>query len=146
MNTCEEDAHNTESSDQMLSCSNACYMRHIGVSNSECLGHCDRHGQSGCHLTTQDVRFSMCSSRDSRGSLCGGTASTISQFRVDCAVGCESYPDEGKSQVSSLSQKLSSCKKSNSPKRGQQIGKDYLKKRFPNTAFRRGMNVLNNKK
>jgi len=91
MNTCEEDGHNTMSSDQMLSCMNACYMRHIGVSNSECLGHCDRHGLSGCQLSVNQVDFVLCYPRDIRGSQCMD-APRVSVS--DCELGCESYPEE----------------------------------------------------
>merc|ERR1711953_1417010 len=90
MNTCEEGGHNTMSSDQMLSCTNACFMRHIGVSNGECMGHCDRHGQSGCFLTVNDVDFVMCDDRDVRGSPCTDVPLTSVS---DCELGCNSYSE-----------------------------------------------------
>jgi len=91
MNTCEEDGHNTMSSDQMLSCMNACYMRHIGVSNNNCLARCDRHGLSGCQLSVNQVDFQLCYPRDIRGSQCMD-APRVSVS--DCELGCESYPEE----------------------------------------------------
>merc|ERR1719433_945272 len=72
----------------MLSCMMACQMRHIGVSEDECLGHCDRNGQSGCRLTVNDETFNLCGPRDIRGSECNGPVSTS-----ECELGCHSYPE-----------------------------------------------------
>merc|ERR1719336_2232938 len=71
----------------MLSCMMACTMRSTGVSEDECLGHCDRHGQSGCRLTVNVETFNLCGPRDFRGSECAGAVS-----RSDCELGCHSYP------------------------------------------------------
>merc|ERR1719284_196013 len=71
----------------MLSCMMACTMRSIGVSENECLGHCDRHGQSGCSLTVNEETFKLCGPRDIRGSQCAGPVS-----QSDCELGCQSYP------------------------------------------------------
>merc|ERR1719219_1117831 len=86
-NTCEGDGRKNWSSDQMLSCMMACQMRHIGVSEDECLGHCDRNGQSGCRLTVNEETFNLCGPRDIRGSECTGPVS-----QSDCELGCHSYP------------------------------------------------------
>merc|ERR1719499_1590492 len=72
----------------MLSCMMACQMRHIGVSEDECLGHCDRNGQSGCRLTVNEETFNLCGPRDIRGSECAGPVSPS-----DCELGCHSYPE-----------------------------------------------------
>merc|ERR1719499_821853 len=71
----------------MLSCMMACTMRSIGVAEDECLGHCDRHGQSGCRLTVNEETFNLCGPRDIRGSECTGPVS-----QSDCELGCHSYP------------------------------------------------------
>merc|ERR1719499_1134937 len=71
----------------MLSCMIACTMRSTGVSEDECLGHCDRHGQSGCRLTVNEETFKLCGPRDIRGSECAGPVS-----QSDCELGCHSYP------------------------------------------------------
>merc|ERR1719336_1527881 len=71
----------------MLSCMIACTMRSTGVSEDGCLGHCDRHGQSGCRLTVNEETFKLCGPRDIRGSECAGAVS-----RSDCELGCHSYP------------------------------------------------------
>merc|ERR1719499_1198710 len=72
----------------MLSCMMACQMRHIGVSEDECLGHCDRNGQSGCRLTVNEETFNLCGPRDIRGSECNGPVSPS-----ECELGCHSYPE-----------------------------------------------------
>merc|ERR1719495_775402 len=72
----------------MLSCMMACTMRHIGVSEDECLGHCDRHGLSGCRLTVNEETFNLCGPRDIRGSECDGPVSPS-----ECELGCHSYPE-----------------------------------------------------
>merc|ERR1719219_1493500 len=87
-NTCEGDGRENWSSDQMLSCMMACQMRHIGVSEDECLGHCDRNGQSGCRLTVNGETFNLCGPRDIRGSECDGPVSPS-----ECELGCHSYPE-----------------------------------------------------
>merc|ERR1719336_1881295 len=71
----------------MLSCMIACTMRSTGVSEDGCLGHCDRHGQSGCRLTVNEETFKLCGPRDIRGSECAGPVS-----QSDCELGCHSYP------------------------------------------------------
>jgi len=88
MNTCEKDGPHTMGSNQMLTCTNACFMRHIGLSNSECLGHCDRHGQSGCSLIVNDVRFPLC------GSISGSPCFHGSPSVSDCELGCNSYSED----------------------------------------------------
>jgi len=92
-NTCEQDAHNTFSSHEMLSCANACYMRELGVTKDECLRSCDRGGGSGCSLTFQGVNFELCHS-NIRGETCEG----FHVYVADCVVGCTSYPDDGSSR------------------------------------------------
>jgi len=68
---------------------NACYMRHIGVSENECLGHCDRNSQSGCELIVNDVTFSLCwNNKNNRGRKCN-----IDLRPSECELGCRSYPD-----------------------------------------------------
>merc|ERR1719346_775002 len=71
----------------MLSCVNACYLRHLGVSTNECLGYCDRTGVSGCDLFVKDAHFELCWNRDVRGSDCGAVK------KSDCELGCTSYPE-----------------------------------------------------
>jgi len=88
-NTCEEDGPHTMGTNQMLTCTNACFMRHIGASNSECLGHCDRHGGSGCFLKVNDVNFNMC------GVISGSPCFHGNHVSVsDCELGCNSYLEE----------------------------------------------------
>jgi len=54
------------------------------------MGHCDRHGQSGCFLTVNDVDFVMCDDRDVRGSPCTDVPLTSVS---DCELGCNSYSE-----------------------------------------------------
>lgn len=88
MSTCEGDGRELWSSDQKLSCMNACRIRHSGVSENECLGHCDRQSQSGCFLGINDLMFNLCGPREVRGSQCSGQVT-----RGVCELGCLSYPE-----------------------------------------------------
>merc|ERR1719336_2232536 len=71
----------------MLSCVNACYLRHLGVSMNECYGYCDGKGLDGCDLFVKDEHFNLCSKEDVRGSDCG-----IAK-KSDCELGCASYSE-----------------------------------------------------
>jgi len=88
-NTCEKDASNTLSSHEILGCSNACYMRELGVSKQECLRHCNRRGGSGCDLTFAGVAFNLCWNDAVRGPMCNGHVP-----QTDCVMGCVNYPDD----------------------------------------------------
>jgi len=88
-NTCEENGSHIDGTNQMLTCTNACFMRHKGASKSECLGHCDRHGGSGCFLKVNDVNFFLC------GTISGSPCFHGNHVSVsDCELGCNSYSEE----------------------------------------------------
>jgi len=87
--TCEKDASNTLGATQMLGCSNACYVRELGVSKQECLRYCNRGGLSGCNLTIEGVAFRLCKHGTIRGTMCTGHVT-----RTDCVLGCVNYPDD----------------------------------------------------
>merc|ERR1719326_1641408 len=47
-------------SNQMLSCMQSCQMRMAGEAPDTCETKCDRHGQSGCSLTSHGFTANMC--------------------------------------------------------------------------------------
>merc|ERR1711915_661599 len=62
-NTCEKDASNTLSANEVPSCSSACYIRELGVSKQECLRYCKREAFSGCRFPAMVKRHPLKASR-----------------------------------------------------------------------------------
>ena len=67
------------SANQMVSCDQACQMRHeLDVSEEECVSHCDRDGSSGCDLEIAGKYFELCES-----------CYDIHTMKEDCTAACK---------------------------------------------------------
>ena len=73
---------------QMFSCVQACKIRHLGVSEDQCMKHCDRNSGSGCSPAANGFQFSLCGSCPTGDSNSGCSGSpTVPK----CEKGCVTY-------------------------------------------------------
>ena len=82
---CETDLDLSKGCNQMYSCSHGCKIRQLGVDKNECIGHCNRNGQSGCNPTpVKGYEFELCGpcTRENCGAY-----PTIDE----CELGCHAY-------------------------------------------------------
>jgi len=82
-------------SDQMISCSQACMIRALGLDQVSCTSHCNRHGGSGCSKTINGKTFRFCSRcKDlTTSSKCKPPASPTT-----CQAGCMMTPTQPPTQ------------------------------------------------
>jgi hypothetical protein len=73
-------------SHQILTCAQTCKMRILGETSVDCLGRCNRNGQSGCSLTVKGTTFGMCSASCTAGKSASQATSFINND--DCKRGC----------------------------------------------------------
>ena len=83
---CKTDLDFSKGCNQMFSCSHACKMRDLGVSQDECNQNCERNTGSGCTTTIKGHTFSLC--EECNRAACEPTnGPTIDE----CKIGCKKY-------------------------------------------------------
>ena len=82
--TCSTDDSTKIGCNQMFNCPQACKMRDLGLSKTQCRAKCQRTGQSGCSPVVEGFKFSLCSECSREG------CSTWPSVQ-ECERGCDFY-------------------------------------------------------
>ena len=85
-NACNTDLDYSKGCNQMFSCSHACKMRDLGVSQDDCNQNCQRNENSGCTVTIKEHTFSLCEECN-RAACEPKNSPTIDE----CKIGCKKY-------------------------------------------------------
>merc|ERR1719206_527365 len=82
--TCYPDDNTKTGCNQMFNCPQACKMRDLGLSRTQCRAECQRTGESGCYPVVQGFKFNLCSGCNREG--CSRWPSV-----EECVAGCDFY-------------------------------------------------------
>ena len=96
-NTCAPDTDTRVGCNQMFNCPQACKMRDLGLSRSECEQKCQRNGGSGCNPTVKGWTFRLCRDCNRNNPSCT-TWPTVEE----CKKGCNAYQEDNSHLTSKL--------------------------------------------